>query len=106
MNENRAIYIPIDKRAIRYSYFMYFDKQPYLADQIFVRHKIRVWFDEELRRQGWPYVSVMCHVRKGDVQAFFDALEELKTAMLICGYKDYEKEIGEYIDRIYAAGPV
>ena len=106
MAKNTALYIPIKKRSIRYSYFMYFDKEPYLADQLFIKYKIRVWFDEEIRRQNWPYLSVICHVRKDDVPEFMNALEELKTSMLICGYMDYEEEISNYIELIYAAGRV
>ena len=45
-------------------------------------------------------------MRKDDVPEFMNALEELKTSMLICGYMDYEEEISNYIELIYAAGRV
>ena len=104
MAENSKLYIDIDKASPRYRYFMYFDKEPYLADQLFIKREIRVWYDEEYKRSDSPYNAIMCHVKKKDVPAFLDALEELKKSMLICGQVDYEKDVRGFIDKIYAAG--
>ena len=92
------LYIRIQKFSLRYSYFMFFDTKSYLADQLFIRHKVRVWFGDEYGKEGSPYVGIFCHVRKRDVPEFLAALEDLKRSMLICGHTDYEKVISSFLD--------
>ena len=94
------LYWTIEKFSLRFDYFMFFDVESYLADQLFIKHKVRVWFGEEYRREGSPYIAIFCKVRKKDVPAFLDALEDLKKSMLICGYLDYEQSIDEFMTRI------
>ena len=79
-------------------YFMFFDTTPYLADQLFIQHKVRVWFDKEYAKEGSPYLAIFCHVRKKDVPRFLEALEDLKRSMILCGHPEYEKEISEFMD--------
>ena len=43
----KEIYLKIKKLSLRYDYFLFFDTSEYLADQLFIRQKVRVWFDEE-----------------------------------------------------------
>ena len=76
------LYLPLEKRSLRYAYYMYLDVKPYLADQLFIRHKVRVWFDGEYAKDGFPYTMILCHVRKKDVPAFLDNLERLKEEEL------------------------
>ena len=48
------LYLTISKFSIRslfYDYFMFFDTTPYLADQLFIRHEVRVWFDSEYAKE-------------------------------------------------------
>ena len=85
-------------RALFYDYFMYFDTTPYLADQLFARHKVRVCFEQEYSKEGSPYISIICHVRKKDVPRFLSALDDLKKSMILCGHPDYEKEVREFMD--------
>lgn len=85
-------------RSLVCDYFMFFDTTPYLADQLFIRHKVRVWFDREYAREGSPYIAIFCHVKKKDVPRFLAALEDLKKSMILCGHPDYEKEISEFMD--------
>ena len=72
------LYLRIKKPSLRYAYFLYFDIEPYLADQLFIRRKIRVWFDSHFAKQGAPYLGILCHVRKKNVPAFLATLEDLK----------------------------
>ena len=72
--------------------------ESYIADQLFIRYNIRVWFDAEYAKEGSPYRAILCHVRKKDVPGFLAALEELKKSMLICGYEDYEAYVSAYMD--------
>ena len=92
------LYWTIRKLSLRFDYFTFFDTKPYLADQLFIRHQVRVWFDCEFEKDGFPYLAIMCHVRKKDVPKFLDALEDLKNSMLICGHTDYEAEVSMFMD--------
>lgn len=92
------LYWTIQKLSLRFDYFTFFDTKPYLADQLFIRHEVRVWFDCEFEKDGFPYRAIMCHVRKRDVPRFLDALEDLKKSMLICGHTNYEAEVSRFMD--------
>lgn len=94
------LYLTINKFSIRslfYDYFMFFDTTPYLADQLFIRHEVRVWFESEYAKDGSPYLAIFCHVRKKDVPKFLAALEDLKKSMILCGHPHYEDEISSII---------
>ena len=93
------LYWTIEKFSLRFDYFMFFDVESYLADQLFIKHKVRVWFGDEYKRDGSPYLAIFCKVKKKDVPAFLEALEELKKSMLICGYLDYEEEIDDFMTK-------
>ena len=92
------LYCEIQKASLRYAYFLFFDTEPYLADQLFIRHKVRVWFGSEYKKEGSPYTAIFCHVLKKDVPVFLAALEELKKSMVLCGHPHYEEEISEWLD--------
>lgn len=94
------LYWTIEKFSFRYAYFVFFDVGSYLADQLFIKHKVRVWFGDEYKRDGCPYIAIFCHVRKKDVPEFLVALEELKKSMLICGYLDYESQIDDFMTKV------
>ena len=83
------LYWTIEKFSFRYDYFMFFDTTPYLADQLFIRHQVRVW-----------YLAIFCHVRKKDVPKFLAALEDLKKSMMLCGHPNYEAEISRFMDTV------
>ncbi len=94
----QPLYWPIRKFSLRYAYFLFFDTTPYLADPLFIRHRVRVWFEREYAKKDSPYLAVLCHVRKKDVPQFLDALEDLKKSMLLCGHPDYEREVRALMD--------
>ena len=97
------LYLTISKFSIRslfYDYFMFFDTTPYLADQLFIRHEVRVWFESEYAKDGSPYLANFCHVRKKDVPKFLAALEDLKKSMILCGHPHYEDEISSIMDKM------
>lgn len=71
--------------------YIFVDVKGYLADQLFIKHMVKVNFrKEEMHRPGDPYVIVFCSVRKKDTKRFLAALDELPEAMRLHGYKDYE----------------
>ena len=94
------LYWTIKKFSLRFAYFAFFDTTPYLADQLFIRRKVRVWFDKEFARDGSPYIAVFCHVRKRDVPQFLAALEDLKKSMMLCGHLEYQAEISKFMEEV------
>ena len=94
------LYWTIKKFSLRYDYFLFFDTTPYLADQLFIRHKVRVWFDREYAKDGSPYLAIFCHVKKKDVPEFLSALEDLKKSMILCGHPKYQGEVSLFMDDI------
>ena len=98
MREN--LYWKMEKFSLRYAYFTYFDTTPYLADQLFIKHQVSVWFDKEFERPGSPYIVIFCHVRKRDVAKFLAALEDLKKSMMVCGHPKYQAEISAFMDEM------
>ena len=94
------LYWTLEKFSLRFAYFTFFDTTPYLADQLFIKHKVRVWFDKEFARDRSPYIAVFCHVRKRDVPQFLAALEDLKKSMMLCGHPEYQAEISKFMDEV------
>lgn len=90
---NDKLYLSIIKFTLRYRYFLYFDVKSYLADHLFIQHKVQVWYRSEFACEDSPYTAIFCREKKRDVPAFLAALDELKRNMLICGYTDYETKV-------------
>ncbi len=82
-------YIPMEKLSFRFRYFCFIDTKEYLADALFIKHKVRVCFEQEAEKAGTDYIFVFCKVRKRDVDRFLNALGDLKTKMLLLGHPDY-----------------
>ena len=92
------LYWAIQRPSLRYAYFLFFDTIPYLADQLFIRRGVRVWFDQEYVREGSSFIAISCHVRKKDVPQFLNVLEDLKSSMMLCGHPDYVNEVSSLMD--------
>ena len=90
---NKEMYLKIRKPSLRYDYFLFFDTPEYLADQLFIKQKVRVWFDKEYAKEGSPFLAILCHVKKKDSAKFIAALDALKYKMILCGYPEYEAEV-------------
>ncbi len=86
---NTHFYQHIDRLSLFYSYFAFLDTDAYLADQLFIKHQVRVHFCEEYVRGDSPYRVIFCHVRKRDRARFQAALEELPKKMMLLGHTDY-----------------
>ena len=96
----KKLYWSLKKFSLWYNYYAFFDVREYLADRLFIQHKVRVWFDGEYEKEGSKYIAVFCHVRKKDTDKFLSALENLNRTMLICGYTDYESEVESIMAQI------
>ena len=79
----------IERFSLLNAYYAYMDTDAYLADQLFIKHQVRVHFREEYVRDGSPYRVIFCHVRKRDQERFLAALNELPGKMMLLGYTDY-----------------
>ena len=82
-------YQHIDRLSLRYAYYAFLDTDVYLADQLFIKHQVRVRFREEYVRNDSPYRVIFCQVRKRDRMRFLAAMEELPNKMLLLGHTDY-----------------
>lgn len=89
----KYMYLKIRKPSLRYDYFLFFDTPEYLADQLFIKQMVRVWFDQEYAKEGSPFLAILCHVKKKDSAKFLAALDALKNKMILCGYSEYEAEV-------------
>ena len=69
--------------------YAYVDHSSYQADRLFVQNKVRVKFKGEYAKEESPYCIVLCKVRKKDAERFEEALDRLKSKMLLLGYRDY-----------------
>ena len=70
-------YQDIERFSLLNAYYAYMDTDAYLADQLFIKHQVRVHFREEYARDDSPYRVIFCHVRKRDQERFLEALNEL-----------------------------
>ena len=59
-------YQDIERFSLLNAYYAYMDTDAYLADQLFIKHQVRVHFREEYARDDSPYRVIFCHVRKRD----------------------------------------
>lgn len=71
-----------------YSY-MFLDCDEYLADQLFIKHKVPVKFGKEYCKLDSKYRVISCKIRKRYAEEFKEALAEMNNKMLLCGYVDY-----------------
>ena len=92
--------IPLEKFSFRYRYFCFVDVKEYLADALFMKHKVRVWFRKEAQKPNNNYVFIFCKVKKGEEGKFLEALEELKNKMLLMGYLDYQKFCEDFFGKM------
>lgn len=76
-------YQDIERFSLLNAYYAYMDTDAYLADQLFIKHQVRVHFREEYVRDGSPYRVIFCHVRKRDQERFLAALNELPGKMML-----------------------
>ena len=76
-------YQDIERFSLLNAYYAYMDTDAYLADQLFIKHQVRVHFREEYVRDGSPYRVIFCHVRKRDQERFLTALNELPGKMML-----------------------
>ena len=80
----------LERASLLYAHYIFVDTEEYLADGLFIRHKVTVHFGKKFGKWEDPqYRLILCKVRKRDEARFLAALQELPAKMLLCGYTDY-----------------
>ena len=74
--ERNLNYWTIRKFSLLYSYYAIIDTTDYLADQLFVKNEVRVWFGQEYICPDGPYCVIFCKCRKRDTGAFESAMND------------------------------
>ena len=104
MNTENRCYWKIDRLSPFFFYFMFCDVKEYLADRLFIRHKVRVWFGKEFHKKDCPFVMIFCKVRKKDLGRFVAALDDMERTMILKGYPEYPGFCTEMNGLLAAAG--
>lgn len=84
-------------RFAKHLLYAFLDVPEALATGVLLKHDVRAKFVHLLTREDTDYVLVQMKIHRNDRQKFLDAMEDLKTKMLICGNADYEARAGELI---------
>lgn len=93
-------YIKCDDWSLtKYSY-MFIDTKDYLADQIFINHKLMVYFGQEMVEPESGYYMIFCKIHKKDESIFLQCMGELRNKMLILGNTDYIDFCDEFIKKL------
>lgn len=91
-------WLKLRRFSLRYSFYAFIDIADYLADDLFIKHKVTVTFLQEYIKDDTEYCIIFCRVRKRDNAAFFAALQELPEKMLLCGRQDYPAFCRQFMD--------
>ena len=87
---NSKNYLKLDNFSPFKVWYAFIDTKDHLADQLFIRHKVRVYFMGDYQYPDADYQVIICKVKRKDEREFLVALSELAEKMLICGHSDYE----------------
>lgn len=90
-------YIKIKRFSLFSYYYMYVDTTGYLADRLFIKHKVPVKFMKEYSKEDAKYAFIFCKITKKDNDNFLKALKELPDTMKLMGNTDYDT-FCEYLD--------
>ena len=88
-----------DKHFTKYTY-VYIDTPEHLADDIFINHRLRVWFKGDYSSEKNSYLIVHCEVKKRNAQEFEDCLRELENKAVLLGYRDYKLVAAEIVQSV------
>lgn len=88
------------KPSLIFCNYMYFDTENYLADSVFVKNGVHVFFGKEYKHPDREYIAIFCRCFKKDEGKLIESLRELQKKMLICGHSDYLKECKKVLDEI------
>lgn len=105
-------YVKVGMDGWLYTYYMYADLSEYMADDIFINHRLTVHFQKEFTKEidGEKYVVIFCKFRKNKKDVFLKCMDELNKKILITGHNSYNKiredlgnvayELEQYYERL------
>ncbi len=96
-------YIKLKDFSLLYSYYAYVDVPDYLADQLFAKHSVYVYFDKEFAHPEHGYRVITCHVHRLFRRRLEAALDELPNLMALTGRGDYLDFAQQLVAGAYAA---
>ena len=82
-------FVQLESHSLLFRHYAFVDTKDYLADQLFIQEKVRVYFRQETHRTDNDYCVIFCKVRKRDETAFLTALQKLPSKMLLLGHAGY-----------------
>lgn len=89
MQHENTHFIQFESHSLLFRHYAFVDTKDYLADQLFIQEKVRVYFGKEAHRDDTEYCIIFCKVRKRDEAAFLTALQKLPSRMLLLGHTNY-----------------
>ena len=76
--------------------YMYLDLSEYLADRIFIRHKLKVKFHrKEYHSPTGQLVFVLCSIHRKNEKAFEECMQELADTAAMTGCREYARICGQ-----------
>lgn len=99
--EKVAWYQMLNRFSLFNTHFAFLDTENYLADGLFIKHQVRVYFGDEFVKPDFAYRIIFCHVRRWDKKRFHVAMRELPNKMLLCGNADYLDACTHVRERIW-----
>ena len=63
-------FVQLERHSLLFRHYAFVDTKDYLADQLFIQEKVRVYFRQETHRTDNDYCVIFCKVRKRDETAF------------------------------------
>ena len=96
-------YLRLERFSLCHRFYAFLDSDDYLADQLFIKHKVRVKFLQEYQKDGFDFRTIFCRIHKRDERAFLDALNELPNKMMLCGHADYPAQCRAFMEMIDTA---
>ena len=81
----------------KWQMYAYLDLPENLAASVLHKNDVRYRFDRLMTREDTDYVLIQMLIKTEDKEKFLNAMEDLKTKMLLCGHLDYETKAGELI---------
>lgn len=81
----------LKKFSLFFYHYIFLDTEKYLADSLFIKHRVRVDFGDEFAKDASPYRFIFCKIKKKDEEQFLDALNEMDNKAMLLGYHEYPK---------------
>ncbi len=63
-------YLRLERFSLCHRFYAFLDSSDYLADQLFIKHKVRVKFLQEYQKDGFDLRTIFCRIHKRDEGRF------------------------------------